>query len=176
MLPARTTSIAVMLVVGALMLAENALSRRNERRLRGRGAIEAAGDVFPWMRIAYPAGFLLIGLEGAWHAVLPRDRFLWGMSGFAAAKALKYWAVASLGDRWSFEVLVERGVPLVARGPYRLLRHPNYLALLGEYAGIAVALSAPVAGVASVVVSAWLLRLRIRVEERALGLSPTSDW
>jgi methyltransferase len=170
MLPAIPTSIVAMLVVGVLMLLENALSRRNERRLRARGAIEAEHDVFPWMRIAYPAGFLLIGVEGAWHTVLPRNWILWGTAVFAAAKALKYWAIAVLGDRWSFKVLVERDVPLVTGGPYRLLRHPNYVALIGEYAGVALALSAPLTGITAAGVFAWLLHRRIRVEERALGL------
>jgi methyltransferase len=159
-----------MIVVGALMLAENALSRRNERLLRARGAIEAARDVFPWMRVAYPAGFLLIGLEGAWHARLPREPVLWGIAVFAVSKALKYWAIAALGRRWSFKVLVEPDVPLVTRGPYRLLRHPNYVALIGEYAGVALALSAPATGITAAGVFAWLLHRRIRVEERALGL------
>jgi methyltransferase len=170
MLSAIPTSIGAMVVVGILMLLENGLSRRNERALRARGAVEAADDVFPWMRIAYPAGFLVIGVEGASHGALPRELFLWGTGVFAAAKGLKYWAIKSLGERWSFKVLVERDVPLVTTGPYRLLRHPNYIALIGEYAGVALALSAPIAGIAAAAVFAWLLRRRIRVEERALGL------
>ncbi len=170
MLSAIPTSGGAMVVVGVLMLLENALSRRNERMLRARGAVEAEGDVFPWMRIAYPAGFLLIGGEGAFRSELPRELFLWGTGVFAAAKALKYWAVHSLGTRWSFKVLVERDVPLVTTGPYRVLRHPNYVALIGEYAGVAIALVAPVAGIAAVCVFTWLLRKRVLVEERALGL------
>ncbi len=163
----------VALVIGAvylLMLVELQLAVFNDRGLRARGAVEPADDVYPILRIAYPAVFLLIGLEGARHPWLSRDLVLAGLLLFGWAKALKFWVIRTLGSRWSFRVLVVPGLALVATGPYRMLRHPNYLAVLGEIVAIAVALSAPVSGVAGTLGFAWLLRKRILVEERALGL------
>jgi len=87
---------------------------------------------------------------------------------FAAAKAIKYWAIATLGDRWTFKVLVLPGAPLVTGGPYRWLRHPNYVGVVGELVGAALMAYAPLAGAVSVLLFGVLLIARIRVEERAL--------
>ena len=160
----------VLLVVFATMLAEAGVSRSHERILRAAGAIEPPGDVFGAMRIAYPASFLLMAgealLRGTQGAVLVP-----GLVIFALAKALKWWAIVSLGDRWSFRVLVLPGAALVDTGPYRLLRHPNYLAVFGELIGTAVMLAVPWTGTLASVGFFALVRARIRVEERALGLS-----
>jgi methyltransferase len=163
----------VALVVGAvylLMLVELQLAVFNDRTLRARGAIEPPDDVYPVLRIAYPAVFLLIGLEGARHAGLSRDLVLAGLLLFGWAKALKFWVIRTLGSRWSFRVQVVPGLALLTTGPYRFLRHPNYVAVLGEVVAVAVTLSAPLAGVVGTLAIGWLLRKRIIVEERALGL------
>ena len=98
------------------------------------------------------------------------ERSLSGLAIFTAAKALKFWAIASLGVRWSFKVLVLPDAPLVTAGPYRLLRHPNYVAVTGELVGVAVAIGAPIAGALGTLVFVWLMRRRIQIEERALGI------
>ncbi len=166
-------------VVIVLMAAELFLSRHNERRLRASAAIEPAGDVYPWLRIIYPASFIAMALEGllreqtglAGHATGDTAALvLAGGSIFVASKALKAWAIASLGGNWSFRVLVRPGRPLVTSGPYRYLRHPNYLAIGGELIGMAVTVFAPLTGIAALVAAGILLRKRIRIEERALGL------
>ena len=91
-----------------------------------------------------------------------------GIAVFLAGKLLKWWAILSLGRFWSFHVLVLPGVPLVTGGPYRLMRHPNYVGLMGEIAGVALMMRAPFTGVGSAVVFGALLVARIRVEERLL--------
>jgi len=164
------TAAALVLAVLAMMALEAQLSAHNERVLRSQGALEPQDDVIGWMRLAYPLGFVAIGIAGALNPVLDRERLLWGFAVLTAAKALKFWAISSLGSRWSFRVLVLPGAPLVSRGPYRYLRHPNYLAVLGEYAGVALAVSAPVAGVLVAAGFGWLIWRRIRIEERALGI------
>lgn len=88
---------------------------------------------------------------------------------FGLAKALKGWAISSLGTRWTFRVLVPPGDRLVASGPYRFLRHPNYLAVGGEIAGAALLVGAFFSGVVFLAGFGWLMRRRIAVEERALG-------
>lgn len=153
-----------------LMLVELQLSWYNEKALRARGAVEPPDDVFEWMRLAYPAAFVLMGVEAAIGGPLRRDWVIAGLVLFGWAKALKFWAIGNLKSLWSFRVLVVPGAPLVTSGPYRWCRHPNYVALVGEFVAIAVALQAPVAGVATTIGFAWLIRQRIRVEERALGL------
>jgi methyltransferase len=87
---------------------------------------------------------------------------------FGLGKAIKFWAIASLGARWSFRVLVLPGAPLVTSGPYRWMRHPNYVGVMGELVGVAIALLAFVTGTLAIVVFGWVLVKRIRVEDRAL--------
>ena len=89
---------------------------------------------------------------------------------FTAAKVLKYWAIATLGPRWTFRVLVPPGSARVTGGPYRLLRHPNYVAVAGELAGVALMAQAPISGPIAVVAFGALMMARVGVEERALGL------
>ena len=88
---------------------------------------------------------------------------------FVLAKALKYWAITTLGPRWTFRVLVLPSAPLVATGPYTFLRHPNYVAVVGELIGAALVLSAPVTGALALAAFGWLMLRRIAVEDRALG-------
>ena len=93
---------------------------------------------------------------------------LWGLAVFGLAKAIKFWAIASLGPRWSFRVLVLPGAPLVTSGPYRWMRHPNYVGVMGELRAWPIALSAVITGALALVAFGWILVRRIKVEERAL--------
>lgn len=163
----RATIVAVTAFVP--MLAEASRSRRHDRALRARGAVEPPGDVYKVMQIAYPAGFALIAGEAAIRSAPLSGSFTAGAVVFTLAKALKYWAIATLGPRWTFRVLVPPGQPLVATGPYRFLRHPNYVGVAGEIAGAALMGDAPIAGVVAFLVFGGLMVARIRVEERALG-------
>jgi len=91
-----------------------------------------------------------------------------GAAVFLIAKALKWWAIVSLGTFWTFRVIVVPGARLVAAGPYRWLDHPNYAGVMGELAGVALMTAAPVSGVAGIVTFGWLVIRRVSVEERAL--------
>jgi methyltransferase len=163
--------VAAIVVVGVLllMLVELQLSYFNERALKARGAIEPPGDPYRIMRVAYPAAFVMMGLEGARHVALSRDAVLAGLILLGLAKLLKFWVMATLRDRWTFKVLVPRDATMVTTGPYQFVNHPNYIAVVGELVAIAVTLNAPVAGLASVLLFGWILRRRITVEDRALG-------
>lgn len=170
--PSVTVAIAAILVVSVTMLAEMRLSRVHERALRARGAVEPDDDVYPLMAWSYPLMFLAMAVEGAWAGPPSSPVMIAGIAVFAAAKALKYWAMTALGRRWTFRVLVPPDAPLVTRGPYAWLRHPNYVAVIGELAGIALLVGAPFAGTASVMAFSLLIRRRIVIEERALGIAP----
>ena len=168
MLPPLSTSIVTVAAVLLLMLVELQLSFVNEKALRAKGAVEPPDDVIGWMRVAYPGAFVLMGIEAAAGGPLSRDWVLGGLLLFGWAKALKFWAMAHLGSRWTFRVLVLPGAPLVSSGPYRFLRHPNYVGVVGELIAVAIALQAPVTGVSATLGFGWLIWRRIQVEERAL--------
>lgn len=169
MLPPLSVSLLVTVAVLLLMLIELQLSVANEKALRARGAAEPADDVYPVMRLAYPAAFVAMGIEAALGGPLARTATIAGLVLFGWAKALKFWVMAHLGPLWSFRVLVPPDLVLVRSGPYRFARHPNYIAVIGELVSVAIALQAPVAGSIATLVFLWLIKRRIAVEERALA-------
>ncbi len=164
--------VPLILLVAAFvpMLLEARVSARHERALRSTGAVEPADDVLRWMQVAYPACFLAMGVEGWARGSRVNLAFAAGAALFLLAKGLKYWAIATLGDRWTFRVLVPPQSTRVTAGPYRFLRHPNYVAVAAELAGMAVMAQAPLTGIISIAGFGALMILRIRVEERELGL------
>lgn len=161
---------AAMTLIFVSMAIEARRSSINERRLRALGAIEPDDDVWRVMSIVYPTAFVAMAVESALRGGPSLPRFIEGLLLWSAAKALKAWAIGSLGERWSFRVLVLPNAPLVKRGPYRWLRHPNYVAVVGEFAGAGMMLAAPVAFVVSTALFVDIMRRRILVEERALGI------
>jgi methyltransferase len=112
-----------------------------------------------------------MAIEGALTGPAPQDVLIYGLAGFGLAKALKLWAITSLGTRWSFRVLVLPHEPLITSGPYRLIAHPNYVAVIGELASVAAIVWAPISGVLATLAFGGLIIQRIRVEDRALGRS-----
>ena len=158
----------VLIAVFIPMLVEARRASLNERALRARGAIEPPGDVYKMMRVAYPAAFLAMIAEGFFRGRPAAPALTSGVLLFGAAKALKWWAILTLGPFWTFRVIVVPGAPLVTGGPYRYLRHPNYVAVAGELAAVALMTGAVVTGPLGIVGFAALMLKRVAVEERAL--------
>jgi len=161
-------AVSAIVIFGA-MIAEAVVAARNERALRGVGAVEPRGDVYRLMQVAYPACFGVMLAEGAWRSVEPDATLAAGAAIFAAAKALKYWAIASLGSRWTFRVLVPPGSARTSRGPYRWIAHPNYVGVAGELIGAALAMHAAISGPSAVAAFCILMVRRVVVEEKALA-------
>jgi len=167
-------------IVG-LMLVETRRSRANEIALASRGALRPDGDVWTWMAALYPLSFLVMGAEGIWRAQLAplaggQHWFVAGLMLFVVAKALKYWAIRTLGDRWSFRVMILPGLPLIRSGPYRYLAHPNYVGVVGELAGTAMMMTAAFTGPLMCAAFGVVLWGRVRFENRVLGsLAPRSE-
>jgi methyltransferase len=163
-------SLIALSIVLLFMLAELRLSRRHERVLERRGALHPPDPVFATMRWAYPAVFAAMAVEGALASSAAPAAAVAGAVIFVAGKLLKLWAIAALGERWTYKVLVLPGEPLIQRGPYQFFRHPNYVGVIGELVGMALFTAARVTGPAGTLFFCWLLLKRISAEERALGL------
>ena len=157
-----------LLIVLALMLVELWLSSRHERILRVRGAVEVADPVYSTMRWAYPGVFVVMAAEGVLSPPVSASVLAMGIAVFALGKAIKAWAISTLGERWTYKVLVLPGVPLVTNGPYRFVRHPNYVGVVGELIGMALITGARVTGPLGLVFFSWLLVRRIRAENQVL--------
>lgn len=169
MSPAISISIITVVATLLIMAGEAVLSSFNEKVLRAHGAIEPQDDVINMMRWAYPGAFIVMGIEGALTGPAPRDVLMAGLALFGFAKALKIWAMSSLGSKWCYRVLVVPGEPLVKTGPYQFLSHPNYLAVVGELVSVAAIVWAPITGVLATIGFGRLMIARIRIEDRALG-------
>lgn len=168
-----TSQSLYLLLLGALAaerLSELALSRRNARRTLARGGIEFGRRHFRVMSLVH-----VLFLPACAVEVLLIGRAFPGWLGWSAlalvacAQALRYWAVASLGDRWNVRVLVVPEEPPVTTGPYRFVRHPNYVAVAAEMLLVPLVHGAWVTALVFSAANAALLVVRIRVEERALG-------
>jgi len=164
---------AGLLLLGAVALergVELAVSARNARRLLRRGGVEAGRGHYPAM-VSLHAGLLVACLVEPLlvPAPWPADAAIPAAAAVILAQGLRWWAVTSLGGRWTTRVITLPGAAPVRRGPYRWLRHPNYLAVAVEVAALPLALGAWRTAIAASVANALLLRTRIRVEERALG-------
>jgi methyltransferase len=162
--------IAVLITVAvfAPMAIEAWRAARNERAQRARGGIEPPGDVYALMQIAYPGAFLAMIAEGVVRGGASAPVVTAGAVVFVLAKALKWWAILSLGEAWTFRVVVVPHAPLVASGPYRFVRHPNYIGVIGELVGVALMTGAAVMGPAATAGFGWLVLKRIQIETRAL--------
>jgi methyltransferase len=159
----------VFLAVAIPLAIEALRARRNEYTQLKRGGLEAHGDVYKLMRVAYPAVLAaMIGEATIVGRSVPRT-MLAGMVVFGIAKALKWWAIVTLGPAWTFRVIVVPGDRMIASGPYKYLRHPNYAAVVGELAGVALMTGSAVSGALAIVLFGMLLRRRITVEDGALA-------
>ncbi|MGV8977774.1 MAG: isoprenylcysteine carboxyl methyltransferase family protein [Cellulomonas sp.] len=157
-------------------LAELVVSARNARWSFARGGAEHGRGHFPAMVALHTA--LLVGCAA--ETVLTDRPFLpalgWpALVAALASQVLRWWCIATLGPRWNTRVIIVPGLPLVSSGPYRWLRHPNYVAVVLEGIALPLVHSAWVTAVVFTVLDALLLaRFRIPAEERALGLAPRS--
>jgi methyltransferase len=149
---------------------ELAVSRRNARRALAAGGVEMGRGHHRAM-VLFHALFLVAC--AAEPALLPRPwpraATLAAAAGVVAAQALRWWAVGSLGPRWSTRIVVLPGAAPVVSGPYRFLRHPNYLAVVIELAALPLAVGAVHTAALATIGNAALLAVRIPAEERALG-------
>lgn len=149
-------------------LFELRLSRRNERRARARGAVERGAGHYPWM-VALHASWLVSTLvEGFLRG--PEFPAYWpaALALFLLVQPLRYWAILSLGENWNTRILVIPQSKLVHRGPYRYLRHPNYVVVFVEILAFPLIFGAWITAFVFSVLNAALLYVRIREENRAL--------
>jgi methyltransferase len=144
------------------------VATRNEAWARGQGAKEFGAGHYPAFFVLH-AGWMLGWLVEGWSSEqLPQLWWLWVVV-FALAQCLRYWAIGTLGPRWNTRVLVLPGLAPIVGGPYRIVRHPNYVAVVLELAAVPLAVGAPwTAAVAGVLNAALLLGIRIPCEMRAL--------
>jgi methyltransferase len=168
------TSVALYLAFLGLLYAERLIellvSRRNARLALAAGGVETGKGHFPMMVVVHALFPLACAIE-----VLALHRGFPAVVGYAAlavalgAQALRWWVVATLGWRWNTRIIVVPGAQPVTAGPYRYLRHPNYVAVILEAASVPLVHGAWLSAIVFVLANVALLSVRIPAEERAMG-------
>ena len=158
----------VLPVVALQRLLELLLCRRNRTVLASRGGKEYHRGTYPVM-VALHALFLA---SLAWESYpwrIPLDARTYAcLASLVAVTALRYASIATLGDRWTTRIVVVPGGRISREGPYRYLRHPNYLVIVLEFLLLPLLLRAPGTLVAFSLANLLVLRQRIRLEEAVL--------
>ena len=159
--------------VGLERLAELVVSNRNAAWSLQRGGVETGQGHYPVMVVLHTG--LLFGalLEVWWRRPEFEPALGFTMLGLVvASQALRWWCIATLGRRWNTRVIVVPGLPPVTAGPYRLLAHPNYVAVVVEGFALPLVHSAWITAIVFTACNAVLLAVRIRVENEALRALP----
>jgi methyltransferase len=168
------TSVALYLAGLGLLylerLAELLVSRRNAKIALAAGGVEVGRRHYAVMVSVHAVFPLACGLEVlVLHRAFPGALGVTALVAALGAQALRWWVVATLGWRWSTRIIVVPGAPVVTTGPYRFLRHPNYLAVVVEAVAVPLIHGAWLSAVVFGLANAALLGVRIPAEERALG-------
>jgi methyltransferase len=154
----------VLALVALQRVVELFFAARNTRRLLARGGVEIAAVQYPF----------IVLLHAAWLAsmaiLIPPSTVpnWWWIGVYALLQPLRVWTIASLGPYWTTRIITVPGAPLVRRGPYRILRHPNYAIVCAEIFVLPVAFGAMEIAILFSFFNAALLSWRIRTEERVL--------
>ena len=166
---------ALVVLVGLERLAELVVSNRNAAWSLARGGRETGRGHYPVMVVLH-TGLLVGMLVEAWLRRPSVSPVLAGtMLALAlASQGLRWWCITTLGPHWNTRVIVVPGLPPVRSGPYRFLRHPNYVAVVVEGVALPLVHAAWVTAAVFTVANAALLAVRLRVENQALAGLPTS--
>lgn len=145
------------------------LAGRNRRWALAQGAREYGAEHYPLFFLLHGCWFVGWVIEAFVRGPVLRDEWWLWLGLFAAAQWLRYWAIITLGPRWNTRILVIPGLAPVQSGPYRYLRHPNYVAVALELLVIPLIFNAWLTALLATLLNAALLRfIRIPAEEKAL--------
>jgi methyltransferase len=158
---------ALLLFVTLQRLAELVHARRNTRRLLAEGAVEIGASHYPLIVLIHATW---LGSLWLWLADGRVEFSTTAASAYLFVQLFRAWVMASLGRYWTTRILVPREAPLVQRGPYRFLKHPNYVVVAAEIALLPLALGAWPLAVIFSMLNAAVIAWRIHVEETSLAL------
>lgn len=149
-------------------LVELVIAKRNERQLKNRGAIEFGTEHYPWMVLLHFGFFTFLIME---VVGLKRDLssiwYLW-LTLFAIAQMGRVWVISSLGEYWNTKIVVLPNAEVIAKGPYKYIKHPNYVIVATEILVLSLLFNAFFTAIIFSLLNAWMMWVRIHVEEQAL--------
>ena len=155
---------ALLAFLTAQRIAELWWVRQNERRLFAAGGVEYGRAHLPLIVLLHAAWIV-----GMWVLAYDRPVNLFFLTLVVLLQIARFWVLISLGRRWTIRIIVVPGERLVARGPYRFLRHPNYAVVTGEIAAVPLAVGLPVYALVFSILNAAVLAIRVPAEDAALA-------
>ena len=162
--------LAFLVLLAVERLLELARSSRHARALLARGGVEVGRGHYRPMVLLHAAFFAACAAEAVARPGPPSAWALLALAGALLAQALRFWAIATLGERWVTRVIVLPGAAPVTGGPSRWVKHPNYLAVALELLCVPLAYGSWRTALGFSVAHAALLTVRIRAEKLALGV------
>jgi methyltransferase len=165
--------LALLALVSLLRLAELRVSRRHQRELIGRGIEKRADPQFRWMVALHTAVLWGAAIE----VVVLRRPFLPDLAApmavlFLLATGLRWWVIHTMGAHWNVEVMASGPLGVVTSGPFRWIRHPNYLAVFVELVALPLIHTAWITALVATAGNLLVLRHRLRLEEPVLDANP----
>jgi len=158
-----TEAIWLLLFLTLQRLAELVIARHNTKKLLANGAREVGANHYIFMILLHGSWLVLLWVLGSKNEL----SYFW-LAIFTALQLGRLWVLATLKSRWTTRILIVDGETLVKAGPFRFFKHPNYLVVIGEIAVVPLALSLPWMALAYSILNAWMLYVRIGVENKAL--------
>lgn len=144
------------------------IAKRNEQQLKQSGAIEFGSEHYPWMVLMHVGFFTILILE-----VFTLNRewssfwMLW-LSIFVLAQMGRFWVIQTLGTYWNTKIIVLPNAKVVVKGPYKYIKHPNYVIVATEILVVSLLVNAYVTAIIFSLLHAWMMAIRIPLEEKAL--------
>lgn len=157
-------AVLLLVFVTAQRLGELVVARRNTARLLAQGGVEHGRGHYPFI-VAVHASWLIL----LWLIAYDMPVHLGWLAAYAVLQALRAWVLLSIGERWTTRIIVVPGETLVARGPYKLIPHPNYAVVAAEIFVLPMVFGLWALALLFTALNAAVLFVRIRAEERALG-------
>ena len=154
--------------ISAQRLLELVLARRNERKVRARGAVERGRGHYPLIVGLHSLWLVSTLVEGLARGPEPPPWWPVALAAFLLVQPLRYWAIFSLGPYWNTKILIVPGARIVGRGPYRYVSHPNYVVVVVEILAFPLIFGAWATALVFTLLNAAVLYVRIREENRAL--------
>ncbi|MEO4053600.1 isoprenylcysteine carboxylmethyltransferase family protein [Solibacillus sp. CAU 1738] len=149
-------------------LVEIFIARNNEKRMRSQGAYEVGASHYPYMIAMHSSFFLILILEVSINKMELSQLFLVLLLLFAFVQALRIWCLSSLGRFWNTKIIILPNAKVVKKGPYTIMRHPNYTIVSLEIILLPVMFQAYFTAIIFTLLNIAMLSVRIPIEERAL--------
>ncbi len=169
----RAAYLLLLAAVGLGRVFELGLSQRHQQQLTARGAQKIAEPHFPWM-VAVHTGVLVFSVLEVWllrRPLIPALAVAMGLL-FALSEALRWWVIATMAEHWTIQVMDSARLGVVTSGPFRWIRHPNYLAVFVQLIALPLIHTAWLTALCGTAAHVWVLRRRVAVEEGVLLADP----